>query len=76
MSRRNKPADDSAPQKPAVEFLPPLNPRRTLFFVLAGTFVVWVMTLLTLYFATVYPLQHPRESGDSASLENRAATKR
>jgi hypothetical protein len=71
MSRKHKSADPSVPKKPPVEFLPPLKPRRTLFFALAGVFVMWVVTLLTLYFTTVYPIRHPREKGVRGSLESR-----
>jgi hypothetical protein len=66
MSRKDKPAATNSKKK-AVEYLPPLNPRRRLFYVLAGAFVLWVIVLLTLYFTTVYPMRHPREQGSQSA---------
>jgi hypothetical protein len=68
MSRKDKSASPSAPKKPPVEFLPPLKPRRGLFFILAGVLVAWIVVLLTLYFTTVYPMRHPREKRAHGSL--------
>ena len=48
-----RPADPGADkQAPAAK---PFKPRRALFLVLCGVFVLWVALLLVLYFTTVYP---------------------
>ena len=36
-------------------FLPPLRPRRKLFKWLAAVLIFWILFLLFLYFATVFP---------------------
>jgi hypothetical protein len=43
----------SAPDKPD-EPLIQLKPRRGLFFILLGVFILWIAFLLALYFTTVY----------------------
>ncbi len=50
-------------------FLPPLKPRRTLFYTLLGMTAIWIGVLLALYFTTVYP-RHSKDgttAGQSSS---------
>lgn len=49
------PAADAEDARPAVVFLPPLNPSRRMFLAGAALVAVWLGTLLTLYFTTIYP---------------------
>lgn len=52
-------ATDSAP---APAFLPPMKPSRRMFLVGAGLVAIWLGTLLTLYFLTIYPNRAARRS--------------
>lgn len=70
------PADDAAA---VVAFLPPLKPSRRMFLVGTGLVVVWLGTLLTLYFTTVFPHRaagrdgRPAPAADGASARIPAA---
>ena len=75
MTRRRGGRDDrkinlnaSAPKSSKSPFTPgpPLKPRRALFVFLSVLFGVWLIVLLTLYFATVYPQRHHAPSGAGA----------
>jgi hypothetical protein len=55
VSKRKAGSKDSQEARPAPVFKAPLKPRPILFRVLLGVVALWVATLLTLYFTTVYP---------------------
>ena len=60
MTRRSsatKPPPKTKPENAPEQRVEPviqLKPRRGLFFVLLGVFVLWIAFLLTLFFTTVY----------------------
>lgn len=49
----------AAPQPDASDpmFKPPLKPRRGLFYLFMGLFVLWLLALVAMFLTTVYP--HP-----------------
>ncbi|MDB5301406.1 MAG: hypothetical protein JWO87_3069 [Phycisphaerales bacterium] len=48
-------SDKSGQEGREPTFPPPLKPRRTLFWILAVLVVAWLITLLVIYFITIYP---------------------
>jgi len=56
--RRNPPP--AAPPPGPITYTTTLKPHPKMVLVLAIIFVLWVGTLLTLYFTTVYPYRHQR----------------
>src|SRR5436309_4380947 len=51
---RNVPDERQDADAPAVQFKPPLKPRRGLFLLLTAVFALWFGFLLYLYFKTEY----------------------
>jgi len=63
MSKKNRDrrsAPSPAPPPGPVTYNTTLKPRPKLVVVLSIIFVLWVGTLLTLYFTTIYPYRHQR----------------
>jgi hypothetical protein len=50
-------AADPQPDTPNSTFKPPLKPRRGLFYLFMGLFVLWLLALVAMFLTTVYP--HP-----------------
>lgn len=46
--------DEAADESPAVQFKPPLEPRRGLFVAMVAVFALWIGFLLFMYFKTEY----------------------
>jgi uncharacterized membrane protein YbhN (UPF0104 family) len=55
------PADKNAKETKEVQLPPPkpLKPRPKLLFILLLAFVIWLASILTLYFTKVYPMRYP-----------------
>jgi len=58
--RRSAPAPAPAPNPGPVGYTTALKPHPKLLLTLTIIFVLWVGTLLTLYFTTIYPFRHQR----------------
>lgn len=52
---KSKPEKHSVPSPEAPILPPPMRPRRTLFWILAGVLAIWIGLLIAMYFATVRP---------------------
>ena len=50
-----------APSPPLMPSVMPARRRRRILAALWVVFALWVATLLTMYFATVYPQRHPHD---------------
>ena len=62
-SKKNRDHRSPPPAAPApgpITYTTTLKPRPKLFVTLLIIFVLWVGTLLALYFTTVYPFRHQR----------------
>jgi len=63
MSKKNRDRRSSprpAPPPGPISYTTALKPRPKLLVILSVVFVLWVGTLLALYFTTVYPFRHQR----------------
>ena len=60
----------AADAPPTPDFRPPLKPRPRLFYSLLAVLAVWVISLLVMYFTTVYP---NRSSGGNAQADTTRA---
>ena len=72
MSKKNRDRCSPPPTAPPpgpVTYTTALKPRPKLLVILSVIFVLWVGTLLALYFTTVYPYRHQRTL--PSSVDNR-----